>query len=429
MRLYEHEAKKVFATKGLLVPRQYGVIHSPADLDGLDLQFPVMLKSLVMIGGRGKAGGIRKAVDLAEARATAEKMFGLVINGYTVDALLVEEVVSEAGACYVGVTTNPGTFNVIAMVSAAGGVDIEKVALARPEAILKKEIPENDLELPAEVAKELATFLSKGLGGNGALETVLEDAVSKLYAIYQAFDCKVTEVNPLIVTTDKTAIAADAKVVIDDNALYRQDALLELLGIKESRHDVSELTKDEQRARDAGFLFVDLLPEDDRKDPDKLYVGLIPGGAGYGIFSIDEVANVGDRYFDGKVIPVNFMDSGGGPTLARVEEMFHLLMDKELVDVIITSRFGGISSCDVFIRGLIRCLRDRHEKGRRMLPVYGRMVGTDLPSAREYLEKARTSTPEALKDLEIIIGNQKIMADVIREGIARGFEFKTRQSQ
>jgi succinyl-CoA synthetase beta subunit len=92
--------------------------------------------------------------------------------------------------------------------------------------------------------------------------------------------------------------------------------------------------------------------------------------------------------------------------------------------VIVTSRFGGISSCDIFIRGLVQCLRDRHKNGQRVVPVYGRMVGTDLPSARAYLEQAKAETPEQLKDMVIIVGNQKIMADVIKEGVTRGFEVK-----
>jgi succinyl-CoA synthetase beta subunit len=217
-------------------------------------------------------------------------------------------------------------------------------------------------------------------------------------------------------------------MVVDDNALYRQGGLFDLLGIREARHDVSELTKDEQRARDAGFKYVDLLPEDFKGDPGKLYVGLVPGGAGYGIFSIDEVANIGDRFFNGKVVPVNFMDSGGGPTLDGVAEMFHLLMDKPIVDLVVTSRFGGISSCDTFIRGTIKALRDRYAKGQRMLPIVGRMVGTDLPSAREYLEKAKIETPDALRDLDIVVGNQKIMADVIKDGIVKGFAVKQTQT-
>ena len=427
MRLYEHESKRIFEKMGLTIPFQYGVINSPDDLDWLNLKFPVMLKSMVLVGGRGKAGGIKKAADMTEAKEISKKMFELVLKGYPVDTILVEEVASEAGACYVGVTTNPANFNVILMASAEGGVEIEQVALEKPDAILKKEIPGNDLELPDTIAREFAGFLNKSLKGGKILEDQLADSISKLYGTFQKFDCKTAEINPLLITQENKVIAADAKVVLDDNALYRQGDLFEILGIKEARHDVSEPTRDEVRAREAGFIYVDLLPEHTKKNPDKLYVGLVPGGAGYGIFSIDETANVGDRFFDGKVVPINFMDSGGGPTINRVAEMFHLLMDKELVDIVITSRFGGISSCDIFIRGLIKCMRDRYENGKRMLPVYGRMVGTDLPSARTFLEKAKAETPEALKDLVIIVGNQKIMADVIKEGIARGFEFKAKR--
>ena len=210
--------------------------------------------------------------------------------------------------------------------------------------------------------------------------------------------------------------------MLDDNSLFRQVELLEMLGIKEKRHDVAERTKNELRSQSAGFPYVDLLPENHKKDNKKLYAGLVPGGAGYGIFSIDEVATIGERYFHDRVIPVNFMDSGGGPPQNRVAEMFHLLMDYQTVDLIITSRFGGISSCDIFIRGMIQAVKERHENGKRMIPIYGRMVGTDLPSARAFLEKTYAANPEALKDVQIVVGNQKIMADIIRDGIKKAFD-------
>jgi succinyl-CoA synthetase beta subunit len=184
------------------------------------------------------------------------------------------------------------------------------------------------------------------------------------------------------------------------------------------------LTTNERKAQANGFKYVDLLPEDTPKDREKIYVGLVPGGAGYGIFSIDEVANIGDRFFRGRVIPVNFMDSGGGPSQRQVAQMFHLLMDYDKVDLIITSRFGGISSCDIFIRGVVEALRERHAQGKRIIPIYGRMVGTDLPSAREYLEKAKAETPEALREMTIMVGNQVIMADVIKDGINAVFTAK-----
>jgi succinyl-CoA synthetase beta subunit len=424
MRLYENEAKRIFEREGIPVPRPLGVIERAVDIrGGLRMRFPVMLKSLVLIGGRGKAGGVRKAANAEEAASFATDMLGRKIGGYAVERLLVEEVVEETTACYVGVTMNPVDFNVSVIVSAAGGVDIEQVARESPEKILTVEIPGNDETLPEDKALELASFLASGLGLAGDGRGRLQSVVSRLYGLFQKHDCKVAEINPLLMTP-AGPVAADAKIVLDDNGLYRQNGLLDFLGLTEIRHDVSEPTRNEVRAREAGFRYVDLLPEDHRKDPSRLYVGLVPGGAGYGIFSIDEVANVGDQFFDGRVIPINFMDSGGGPTVAMVSEMFNLLLDNEIVDLVITSRFGGISSCDVFIRGLVECLRDRWKKRTRVVPVIGRMVGTDLPSARDFLERAKRETPEELQDMQITIGNRKIMAEVIREGIRYAFDRK-----
>ena len=427
MRLYEFEAKRVFEREGIPIPEQFGVIRSLGEVDPLDLRFPLFLKSMVLVGGRGKAGGIERASNRKEARAKAESLFQLRIKGFPVEALLLEEMVEERGACYVGATQDPATFNNVVMASASGGVDIEEVARTAPEKILKKEVPGNDPHLPAPLAEELSSFLVKDLEGCQEMKESLSSIISKLYALYQKYDCKVAEINPLLITP-KGPVAADAKMVLDDNALFRQSPLFELFGIKEKRHDIAEPTANERKAMEAGFPYVDLLPEGTAKDDEKLYVGLVPGGAGYGIFVLDEVINIGNRFFQGRVVPVNFMDSGGGPTLKRMEEMFHLLMDYELVDLIITSRFGGISSCDIFIRGLVNCIRKRKAEGVRVLPVYGRMVGTDLPKAKEYYEQAKRETPVELDDLHIIVGNRMIMADVIKEGLKKGFEYKDKKS-
>jgi succinyl-CoA synthetase beta subunit len=424
MRLYENEAKRIFAREGIRVPAAFGLVGRAEDVKGLSgLRFPAMVKSLVLVGGRGKAGGIRKAGSLDEAVGQARKILGLRIGGYAVDRVLVEEAVEASGACYVGVTMNPADFNLTVIVSPAGGVDIEQVAREAPQKILTAELPGNDAELPAGEARRLASFLASGLGPGEATREALQAVVARLYGLFQRYDCKVAEINPLLLSPDGP-VAADAKIVLDDNGLFRQADLLHDLGLAEIRHDIAEPTRNEVRAREAGFRYVDLLPEDHRKDPERLYVGLVPGGAGYGIFSIDEVANVGDRFFGSRVVPVNFMDSGGGPTVAMVAEMFNLLLDNEIVDLVITSRFGGISSCDVFIRGLVGCLRDRRRSGRRVVPVVGRMVGTDLPSARDFLERAKRETPDELEDMRITVGNRKIMAEIIKDGIRYAFERK-----
>jgi succinyl-CoA synthetase beta subunit len=423
MKLYEYEAKKVFDKMGIPIPKQYGIIHSLKELDELKLKFPLMLKSMVLVGGRGKAGGIKKAKNMDEAKSIANDLFKLKIKSFPVECILLEDVVEEIGACYVGITMDPATFNNVVIASASGGVDIEQVAVEKPEAILKKEITDNPKELSKTIANDLASFLAANLKSKKDLKDTLAGIISRLYATYQRFDARLCEINPLIITNDGV-VAADAKLVLDDNALFRQVELLELLGIKEKRHDVAERTKNELRAQAAGFPYIDLLSEAFTKDPKKLYVGLIPGGAGYGIFSIDEVATIGKRYFSNRVVPVNFMDSGGGPTQNRVAEMFHLLMDYTTVDLIVTSRFGGISSCDIFIRGMVQAVKERYESGKRMVPIFGRMVGTDLPSARTFLEKTKAEDPDAMKNVTIYVGNQKIMADVIREGIEKAFESK-----
>jgi succinyl-CoA synthetase beta subunit len=425
MRLYENEAKRVFSQEGLAVPRALGVFERAGDVgQAVGAKDNVMLKALVLIGGRGKAGGVRRAAGGAEAASLAADMIGRRIRGHPVDRILVEEAVETVGgAAYVGVTMNPADFNVTVIVSPAGGVDIEQVAREAPDKILRIELAGNEATLPAAEAGRLAAFLAAGLPGGAPQAGALEDVVAKVYAAFQRYDCKVAEINPLLLTASGP-VAADAKIVLDDNGLFRQGGLFDTLGLTTARHDVSEPTRNEIRAREAGFKYVDLLPPGHVKDPSKLYVGLVPGGAGYGIFSIDEVGGIGDRFFGGRVVPVNFMDSGGGPTVAMVAEMFALLFDYEPVDLVITSRFGGISSCDVFIRGLVGCLRERRRAGRRVVPVVGRMVGTDLPSAREFLERAKRETPAELEDMHITVGNRKIMAEVIREGIRYAFDRK-----
>lgn len=416
---------------GIPIPNQFGIIDSAEEIDQLSLEFPVIIKAVVLVGGRGKAGGIKKANNLEEARSIAKTLFQLQIKGYPVERLLLESAVSVEKEFYLGITTDPTTFDLVIIGSAEGGVEIEEVARVTPEAIFRENITTNDPKLSDNISKSLARFLYQQLtkdatfdfsSWNWDIGHTLQEITSRLYATFQQFDAKICEINPLILTSSG-AIAADAKIVLDDNGIYRQGMLFEMLGISSKRHDVAEPTSFEKRAYDAGFPYIDLFPEGTQKDPEKLYVGLVPGGAGYGIFSIDEVANIGDRYFNGRVVPINFMDSGGGPPQKSVAEMFHLLMDHPLVDIIITSRFGGISSCDVFIRGLVQALRERHGK-KRVVPVYGRMVGTDLPSARTFLEKAREETPEELEPLTMVVGNEKIMFDVIREGIASADKVK-----
>jgi len=450
MRMYEHEAKGLFSEMGIPIPRSFGVFGSkdlggpPAPNKGPSasrtkasaggtrrgsspvkdqacvssrFRYPAMVKAQVLVGGRGKLGGVRRVDSQEETLDAAKEILALSIKGCRVENVLIESACETQGACYLAVAVNPYTANLVVMASASGGVDIEEIARERPDAILRIELPDNPEVLPDGIARKVGEFLAQGLSLGKDRARPFSDVVSRLYGLYQKYDCSLAEINPLLVTADGV-VAADGKIILDDNALYRQKGLLDTLGISSKRHDVSEPTVRETRASTAGFTYVDLLPEGASKDPNKIYVGLVPGGAGYGIFSIDEVNNVGERYFDGRIVAVNFMDSGGGPSVQAVSEMFSLLMDYPIVDLIITSRFGGISSCDVFIRGVVQCLRERASTGERIVPIYGRMVGTELARGRAFLDKARQETPEALSKLSMVVGNRQIMAQVIQEALA-----------
>ena len=225
MRLYENEAKQLFEENGIPVPKQYGIIHSALELERLNVQYPLILKALVLVGGRGKAGGIKKAKDQSEAKAKSEEIFKLGVKGYPVKTLLVEQTVDQLAACYIGVTMDPLTFNNVIIVSAAGGVDIETVARDTPGAIHRIEIPGNESKLTTSQVTELARKLIEELPASvrAIISTEeLAEIISNVYSLYQEADTKICEINPLIITP-KGPVAADAKIVLDDNALISAD--------------------------------------------------------------------------------------------------------------------------------------------------------------------------------------------------------------
>ncbi|MFX0171174.1 MAG: ATP-grasp domain-containing protein, partial [Candidatus Hodarchaeota archaeon] len=226
MKLYEYEAKKVFELHNIPIPKQYGVVHTSDEVERLNLRFPVMAKAGVLIGGRGKAGGIKKVSSLNEAKEITTELLNLKIKEYPVNTVFFEEVVEEIGACYVGVTTNPNTFNNMVVVSASGGVDIEEVARSQPDAIIRREIPNNDRELHNDLIEEIINILDQTLPLSNEQKEILGSIIGNVYSTYQDVDAKLCEINPVIITP-KSVVAADAKIVLDDNGLYRQSKLLE----------------------------------------------------------------------------------------------------------------------------------------------------------------------------------------------------------
>ena len=186
---------------------------------------------MVLIGGRGKAGGIKKAKDLEETKKIVGEMLQSSIRGYPIKKILLEETVNISKEIYLAVTTDPATFDIVLVTSASGGVDIEEVARTTPELIWKQKILDNAEELDDTTAEEAIKFLSKNLPTEEQITNQLKDVLKNLYLTFQSIEAKICEINPLILTTDHQIVAADAKVVLDDNSLYRQEPMLKSIGI------------------------------------------------------------------------------------------------------------------------------------------------------------------------------------------------------
>jgi succinyl-CoA synthetase beta subunit len=366
MRLYEFEGKQLFKKIGLPVPESR-LAKTPNEVFAAleEMKTDVVLKSQVLIGGRGKAGGIKFASGANEARTLASELFGLTIKGYPVDYVLVEPKLKIEKEFYLGVTIDRANYKLVVIGSGAGGVDIEETAAKTPDRIVKKSF---------DISDELYTFdallIAKQIGIPHGLIKPAAEVIIKLYNMFKTYDAKLVEINPLVLTTDGQLIAADSRVSLDDDAVFRHPELKEL-GI-ESRHEEGEMTPREKQANEWGIPYLDL-------DGD---IGMFPGGAGFGIMGNDFI-----HYYGGR--PANFMDSGGGPSPERIAKMLLLLEQNPNVKVIFGARFGGISRCDDFAKGVIQFLNE-HGLSK---PFVLRMTGNMWQEGVRLFEEAEEENP------------------------------------
>jgi succinyl-CoA synthetase beta subunit len=353
-----------------------------------EMGFPVVLKAQVLTGGRAKAGGVKIARSGEEALKCANELFGLKISGFPVEKLLVEECLNIDRELYVGISIDRVHYCLAVIGCPEGGVEIEQTARAFPEKIKRV-----DLEVAEEMLPHQAIFLAKGLGLAGALLRPATDMILKLVRVFRRYEAKLAEINPLVLTKEGKLIAADARMSVDEDALFRHPELSEM-GIQK-RHEEGELTEREKEARDNGIPYLDL-------DGD---IGMFPGGAGFGIMGIDFLNFYGGR-------PANFMDSGGGPTPERLAKMLELLEDNPNVVAIFGARFGGISRCDDFARGVVMFL-----KGRGLTkPMAMRMTGNMWQEGVRIFEEARKENPALFKSIEIY-GIETPIEDVAKRAI------------
>jgi succinyl-CoA synthetase beta subunit len=373
MRLYEFEGKQLFKKFKIPVMESH-VVSSPDEVYNAvsEMNIPVVLKAQVLTGGRGKAGGIKFADGANEARTISEELFNLNIKGYPVQKILIEPKIKIKQEYYIGVTIDRAHYKLVVIASGEGGVDIEETAEKSPEKIYKK-----NLSIEENLYSFDTMLIAKKIGIPQALMKDGASIISGLLKLFKSSDAKLAEINPLVLTEDDKLIAADARISLDDDAVFRH-ADLDEMGI-EQRHEEGEMTPREKQAHDWGIPYLDLDGN----------IGMFPGGAGFGIMGNDFI-----EYYGGK--PANFMDSGGGPSPERIAKMLVLLDENPDVKAIFGARFGGISRCDDFAKGVLMFLND-HGLSK---PMVMRMTGNMWQEGVRIFEEAKQENPELFKQIE-----------------------------
>jgi len=366
LNLHEYQSKRVFARFGIPIPKGE-VATTPVEARDIAkaLGGPVVIKSQVLVGGRGKAGGIKLATTPDEAEARAGAILGMNIKGLTVNKVLVDEAADIKDEIYLGLVIDRSQRRVVMMGSSEGGVDIEEVAAVTPEKIIKIAI-DPFIGFRTYQALELAA----GLGIPKELTRSFSEIAAGLYNAFVACDASLAEINPLVVTGAGKLLGVDGKMVIDDNALFRQTALAEM-------RDSAEEDPYEAEARRFGLSYVKL-------DGD---IGCMVNGAGLSMATMDMIKLYGGS-------PANFLDIGGGATAERVAAALRIILSDKNVKGVLINIFGGITRCDEVARGIIVAL----DEVATSVPMVVRLVGTNEEEGRAILADANMATAATLAE-------------------------------
>lgn len=355
MKLYEYLAKQVLAENG--VPTPGGRVATTAD-DAAKVAAeigPCAIKAQVLVGGRGKAGGIKLASTPDEARQRAREILGMNLKGFTVDKVLVERQLKIDKELYLSVTFDAAIKQPLVITSASGGVNIEEV----PE----KEIIKRPVDPLIGVYPYLGRELARRLGLRGDVARQFADILVKLYGVFRKYDAELVEINPLAVVGERI-IAADGRLNIDDDALFRHEGL----------PAVDEGTELEREVRALGLAFVQL-------DGD---IGIMANGAGMAMGTLDTISYYGGR-------PANFLDAGGGASVEPTAKAIEMLL-KTRPKAIFINIFGGITRCDDVAQAIAQVKRQRGIP----VPLVVRLVGTN---EREGVEILKREGVEAYRDM------------------------------
>jgi succinyl-CoA synthetase beta subunit len=361
MKIHEYQAKALLAKFAVPVPRgEVAYTVDEAEAAAKKIGGSVVVKAQIHAGGRGKGGGVKVAKDAVEARSLAEKILGMTLvthqtgpEGRVVKRLLIEETLPIERELYLGIVLDRATGKNTFMASAEGGMEIEEVAAKTPERILKEAI-EPGIGLQPFQARKLAF----GIGIPGAVANKAAAAMMALAKATESMDASLAEINPFILTKDGNVYALDAKINLDDNALFRHKDLMEL-------RDLNEEDPLEVEASKHGLNYIKLDGN----------VACMVNGAGLAMATMDII-----KYAGGS--PANFLDVGGGANAEQIKNAFRILLSDAAVKAVFINIFGGILRCDTLATGVVAAARELNVK----LPIVVRMEGTNVEQGRQILK-------------------------------------------
>jgi succinyl-CoA synthetase beta subunit len=373
MKIYEFQAKEMFRSYGIATPREQLCI-SPQQVYDVAKKFasPVVIKAQALVGGRGKAGGVKLAKTPREAKEAAEQILNMSINNLPVKKVLVAEAIDIEEEYYIGITNDRTLRKMVVMVSPAGGIEIEEVAKATPEKIFK---------LFVDPSEGLFDFQARNLACKlfdiPTLSQQTIEIIKKLYQCYIDNDATLAEINPLALDKRDRILALDAKINFDDNALFRHPEI-------DKMREVTPGEEKEIEAKQKGLSYVPLNGE----------IGCMVNGAGLAMATMDLIKLYGGE-------PANFLDIGGSSNPQKVMDAMKLLVTDKNVKTAMINIFGGITRCDDVATGLVDAIHSLN----LTIPIVIRLTGTNEEKAHKILQQAKN----------IILANS--MADAAKKAI------------
>jgi len=368
MKLFEYEAKNILVKYGIPTPQGGLATSASQALEvATKLKPPFAVKAQVLVAGRGKAGGILFANSIPGVEKAAEKLLGTQIRGIPVNSVWIEERVQVKKELYFGITTDRFNQSYVAIASAVGGMEIEEIAQKSPEKVIKFLIdPQHGFH--SFHARQIARKM--GYSGNPLSE--LGRIFERLYCVGMDYDAELIEMNPLVETVNGRFVAADARMIIDDNALFRHQEYR-----KKLLEGEGELTQQEIEAIKNDLAYVKLDGN----------IGVIGNGAGLVMATLDTI-----RYYGGK--PANFLDVGGGAPAEKVATALKIVLSDQKVKALFINILGGITRCDEVARGIL----EAKAKVGVTKPMVIRLVGTNEEEGKRILTEAGMHVLESMEE-------------------------------